>query len=88
MWTVPVLEISDEERGELERWVRAHTSSQRTVKRARVVLLAAEGVSNRQIAEMVGLNEHPVGVWRQRFETERLAGLEDRPRSGRPRLWA
>ena len=48
MWTVPVLEITVEERAELERRVRAHTSSQRAVKRAQVVLLAAEGVANRR----------------------------------------
>ena len=87
MWMVPVLTITDEERAELEQRVRAHTSPQRAVKRARVVLLAAEGVPNRRIGEMVGMDEHNVGVWRRRFETERLEGLEDRPRSGRPRMY-
>ncbi len=87
MWMVPVLDISDEERAELERRVRAHTTPQRMLKRARIVLLAGEGVSNRRIGEMVGMDQHNVGVWRRRFETERLAGLEDRPRSGRPRIY-
>lgn len=87
MWSVPVLEITAAERAELERRVRAHTSSQRSVRRARVVLLAAEGVANRRIAARVGMDEHNVGVWRRRFETERLAGLEDRGRSGRPRVY-
>ncbi|HUF96324.1 MAG TPA: IS630 family transposase [Acidimicrobiia bacterium] len=87
MWSVAVLEITDEERAELERRVRAHTSTQRAVKRARVVLLAAEGVANRRIGEMVGMDQHYVGVWRRRFETDRLPGLEDRPRSGRPRVY-
>lgn len=87
MWTVPAVELSVEERAELERRVRAHTSSQRTAKRARIVLLAAEGVSNRQIGSHVGMDEHNVGVWRRRFESERLEGLDDRPRPGRPRLY-
>lgn len=87
MWMVPVLEISDVERAELERRVRAHTSTQRTVKRARVVLLASEGMPIRRIAGVVGMDQHYVGVWRRRFEAERLAGLEDRPRSGRPRVY-
>jgi transposase len=87
MWNVPVLEISDVERVELGRRVRAHTSSQRMVKRARIVLLASEGLANRRIGQLVGMDEHNVGVWRRRFETERLAGLEDRPRSGRPRIY-
>jgi transposase len=48
------------------------------------VLLAADGLPNRQIAPMVGMNEHTVAQWRRRFETERLAGLQDRKRPGRP----
>lgn len=87
MWSVPVLEVTTEERAELERRVRAHTSSQRTVKRAQVVLLAAEGVPMKRIGERVGMNEHNVGIWRRRFEAARLEGLEDRPRSGRPRVY-
>ena len=87
MFTVPVLEISADERAELQRRVRAHTTTQRAVKRARVVLAAAEGVALRQIADDVGMDQHQVGVWRRRFEAERLAGLEDRQRSGRPRIY-
>lgn len=87
MWTVSMLEITIEERAELERRVRAHTSTQRAVKRARVVLLASEGIANRRIGQLLGMDEHNVGVWRRRFETERLGGLEDRPRSGRPRIY-
>jgi transposase len=87
MWSVPPLEITDDERAELERRVRAHTSTQRAVKRARIVLLAVEGTPNRQIAAAVGMSEEYVGVWRRRFERERLGGLEDRPRPGRPRLY-
>ncbi len=87
MWSVPALSITDGERVELERVVRAHTTPQRTVKRARVVLLAAEGVPNRQISAQVGMSEEYVGMWRRRFEAERMKGLRDRPRSGRPRTY-
>jgi transposase len=85
--TLPPLSITEEERAELQRRVRAHTTPQRAAKRARVVLLAAEGVPNRQIATLVGMNQHTVSHWRHRFEAERLAGLEDRPRPGRPLVY-
>jgi transposase len=84
---VPPLAITDAERAELQRRVRAHTTPQRAAKRARIVLLAAEGVPNRQIAPMVGMNEHTVAQWRRRFATERLAGLQDRKRPGRPLVY-
>ncbi len=87
MWSLAPLEISDEERVELERRARAYTTAQRMVRRCQVVLLAADGVPNRRIAPEVGLNENQVGVWRKRFETDRLAGLDDRRRSGRPRVY-
>ena len=87
MWTVAPLSISEGERAELERRVRAHTTAQRDLKRARVVLLAADGMANRRIAKEVGLAEEYVGMWRRRFEKDRLKGLEDRPRSGRPRIY-
>jgi transposase len=87
MPTVPPLVITEEERAELQRRVRAHTTPQRAAKRARVVLLAADGVPNRQIAPMVGMNQHTVAHWRRRFAAERLAGLEDRQRPGRPPVY-
>src|ERR1700722_7746738 len=87
MWTVPALCISDDERRELQRRVRAHTTTQRDLKRAREVLLAADGVANRRIAKEVGLAEGYVGMWGRRFETHRLKGLEDLLRSGRPRMY-
>lgn len=87
MWTLFALVLTDEERSELERRVRAHTTTQRMARRCRLVLMAADGVANRRIAAAVGMSENQVGVWRRRFETERLAGLEDRARSGRPRKY-
>src|SRR5215216_4627357 len=85
--TVPPLTITDAERAELQGRVRAHPTPQRAAKRARIVLLAADGLPNRQIAPMVGMNEHTVAQWRRRFETERLAGLQDRKRPGRPLVY-
>jgi transposase len=87
MPTIPPLAITNAERAELQRRVRAHTTPQRAAQRARIVLLAADGLPNRQIAPIVGLNEHTVAHWRHRFEAERLAGLEDRPRPGRPLVY-
>jgi FixJ family two-component response regulator len=74
MPTIPPLVIAEEERAELQRRVRAHTTPQRAAKRARVVLLAADGVPNRQIAPIVGMNQHTVAHWRRRFAAERRAG--------------
>jgi transposase len=87
MWSVPPVEVSVEERAELERRVRAKTSTQRQAQRARIILLACEGVPNRQIAAEVAMSEQYVGIWRRRFVAERLAGLEDKARPGRPRLY-
>jgi transposase len=87
MPTIPPLVITDAERAELHRRVRAHTTPQRAAKRARIALLAADGMPNRQIAALVGMNQHTVAHWRRRFEAERLAGLEDRKRPGRPLVY-
>lgn len=79
------LVLTDEQRNELERRVRAHTSSVREVRRARAILLCADGVSLRQIGKQIGMDQHKVGQWRKRFLADGVDGLEDRPRSGRPR---
>jgi len=57
------------------------------VLRAKVVLLAAEGRSNDEIAASLSVGRDVVSLWRKRFFYERLAGLEERPRSGRPRVF-
>lgn len=77
------LEITSEERAELERRVRSKTVEARVAQRARIILLAADGVSNRAIGERVGMHYNRVGEWRQRFEVDRLAGLLDGDRPGR-----
>jgi transposase len=56
----------------------------RTVQRARIILLSADGHTGREVATLVGCTQQSVVAWRNRYEKEGLAGLEDRPRSGRP----
>jgi DNA-binding CsgD family transcriptional regulator len=85
MRMVPALRITRDERRELERRAGSDRVSRRTAQRAQIVLLAAEGVSNREIARLVGLNQNQVGMWRKRYAALGMIGLEDRPRPGRPR---
>jgi Winged helix-turn helix len=85
MRMVPPLRITGEERKELERRARGDQVSRRAAQRAQIVLLAAEGVANREIARLVGLNQNQVGMWRKRYAALGMIGLEDRPRPGRPR---
>ncbi len=72
------------ERRILKRVVRAHTSEQREVLRARIVLLAALGNNNSRIANELNVGVQTVRKWRDRFAAARLEGLWDAPRSGRP----
>lgn len=76
--------LPPEEREVLERTVRSRTVAHRTAQRARLLLLAAEGATDAQVARQVGVGVATVQRWRSRFTAERLAGLEDRPRRGRP----
>ena len=78
------IELSDEERAVLESVARSYTSPYWQVTRARMVLLAAEGLRNDQIAARLDCGRDVVSQWRKRFFEQRLAGLEDRPRRGRP----
>ena len=73
------------EREELQRRVRARTSSQQAAPGARIVLRAAEGVRTSDIAGELGRARHTVQQWRDRFATDRLTGLEDRPHQPPPR---
>jgi putative transposase len=77
--------LTIEERNELRRRARARTSSQQAAQRARIVLRAAEGARNIEIAEEVGIARHTAQQWRDRFADARLAGLEDRPHHPPPR---
>lgn len=68
----------------MEEKVRARTSAQRDVLRARIVLAAAAGMNNEEIALDVGCSRITVGLWRRRFAQARMEGLKDVARSGRP----
>jgi Winged helix-turn helix len=79
------IKLEAEVRGELEQRAASLTLPYRVVVRAKLVLLAAEGATNREIAERVDMSADRVGDWRRRFRDEGIEGLEDRARSGRPR---
>jgi transposase len=81
------LAVSPSERDVLERLVRARTTEQRVAQRARIVLGAADGVANKRIAAKLGVTLMTVLLWRRRFKTDRLAGLDDAPRSGHPLVY-
>ncbi len=86
MWIAAApLSLPAEDREELTRWVRARRTPQRLVLRARIVLLASEGLANVAIAHQVGANRNTVLLWRQRFAQGGLAALHDAPRPGRRR---
>lgn len=77
--------LRTEERRELEARAAKYTLPYFQVVRARMILHAAEGLSNDQIAERLDTRREIVSLWRKRFFEERLAGLEERARPGRPR---
>jgi transposase len=81
------LALSEAERAELERRVRARTSPRQAVLRARIVLRAATGATNSAIAATLGITRFTARRWRERFAAERLAGLADRPHRPPPRRY-
>ena len=78
------LVLSGEQRSELNRLVKAPSTPQKIVWRARIALLAAEGKDNDEIAAELDTSRVTVGLWRQRVLDLGLAGLEEVPRPGRP----
>ncbi len=81
----PPLGLREGDRERLEKLTRSRSVRAGMVQRARIVLLAAEGLSNTDIAQRVGTSRPTVNAWRDRYASSGLAGLEDQPRSGRPR---
>ena len=79
-----VISLSDEERSELVRRSRQYTSPYRDVIRAKIVLLASQGLANDIIAARLDTPRQIVSKWRRRFCAERLPGLDEQPRGGRP----
>src|SRR5258708_33496539 len=85
MRIAPVITISDEDRPTLERWARGRTTPARLVLRARIVLMAAGGRLNKDIASELNTGMKTVCQWRSRFATEGISGIKkDAPRGGRP----
>lgn len=76
--------LSNAEQVQLESQARKYTSSYYSVIRAKMILLAAQGQRNDQIAAGLSVPRQIVSKWRQRFFEERMAGLADEPRTGRP----
>ena len=79
------IDLTDQERAQLEAWARRRSSAQALALRSRIVLLAAEGRKNVDIGGELGVHRPMVTKWRNRFAEQRLDGLVDEPRPGRPR---
>jgi transposase len=79
-----VVELTPQERQELESRARRYTSPYRDVIRAKIVLLATQGLSNDVIAARLDTPRQIVSKWRKRFCLARFPGLEEEPRGGRP----
>ncbi|HEX9520746.1 MAG TPA: helix-turn-helix domain-containing protein, partial [Streptosporangiaceae bacterium] len=80
-----IVTVTDADRVMLERRARDRGAEARVAERARIVLLAAEGLTGPQIVERVGCTEPTVIKWRRQYAEAGLAGLEDAPRPGGPR---
>jgi DNA-binding CsgD family transcriptional regulator len=81
------IHLSRREREILESRARKYTLPYYEVLRAKMILLAAEGRSNDEIASALSVGRDVVSLWRKRFFHERIPGLEERPRPGRPRVF-
>src|SRR6478672_590217 len=79
-----LLELTSDEREQLERWVRRRKSAQALALHSRMVLACATGLTNKEVAAQRGVSMPTVGTWRSRFVESRLDGLVDEPRPGRP----
>ena len=82
------IRLDPDARATLEGWVRANKTEQRMVRRARIILLAADGMASRAIAREVGVMTGIVSIWRKRFATSGIAGLKDNPRPGAKRVYS
>ena len=80
--------LSPAEEAELRRRAAKYTLPYFQVQRARMILSAADGVTNDEIAERLDTRREVVSLWRKRFFADRLAGLEEHARPGRPRIFS
>jgi len=78
------VQMPAEDRSELTRWTRTPSLRAGLAQRARIVLLADEGVGTNEIVKRVGVSKPTVIAWKRRYAAEGIAGLEDRPKPGRP----
>jgi transposase len=84
----PIL-LSPQLRQQLQALLRARSTPQALAFRCRIILHAdGDKATNQQLAQQLGCDRHTVGQWRERFATGGLAGLQDAPRSGRPRSFS
>ena len=83
-----VIRLSSAEEAELRRRVTKYTLPYFQVQRAKMILYAAQGRSNDEIAARLDTRREVVSLWRKRFFTDRLAGLEEQARTGRPRTFS
>lgn len=79
-----IINLDKKEKEHLLSVARKYTSPYFEVVRAKAILLAAEGLENKQIGEQLQMPRQIISKWRKRFFEQRLAGLQDRPRQGRP----
>jgi transposase len=82
------LKLNREERRELEARARKYTLPYRDVVRAKIVLMAADGLDNDEIAARLDTRREIVSKWRKRFFEQRLPGLDELPRGGRPPVFS
>ena len=87
MRNAPSIDLTREEKDELSKTALRQTAATRDTLRARIILLAAEGLKNQEIAKTLGTSGNTVGKWRRRFVEKGIRGLDDDPRPGRRRIY-
>jgi len=85
---VRIRDLTDDERTTIERLAHSRTEAARLVERAKILWFASQGEKAPQVAKRLGKDERTVLTWLKRFNEEGLAGLQDKPRCGRPVTYA
>ena len=80
-----LLQVTSEEREELERWAQSRSLPAGDVSRARLILALADGLSYRDIERRYGASAPTVSLWKRRFEQDRLDGLQGQHKGSKPR---